>query len=116
MTDVYEVARAYAAEAERQAKEQVWGLKVETLQAEYVSLTAMVAYYTKIEREMARPRFHMDAIRKLLVQIKAEEILQQAELADEQGVEISGDARVPAKPFLALLERLQEIANPESDQ
>lgn len=106
----YEDAREYAREAEQQAQAQVDSIDVETLRKEYVSLTGMVAYYTKIEREMAQPRMHMDAIRGLLKQLKADELIRQAESAVEMGAEISGVARVPAKPLIELLERLTMLS------
>lgn len=107
--DSYEEARAYAAEAERQAQAQAELLTLETLRREYVALTGMVAYYTKMEREMARPRYQMDAIKRLLVELKADRLVQQYEEAVEMGVEVSGNARVPAKPLIELLERVRAI-------
>lgn len=114
--EIYDVANAYAAEAETQAKETVDSMSLEQLRAEYVALTAMNAYYTKMEVVRAQPRFHRDAIKEALVDIKADELLRQAEVAHEQGVEISGSARVPAKPLLSLLSILRQMVNPESDQ
>lgn len=110
--DMYQAANEYAAEAEAQAKERVGEMSLEELRAEYVALTAMAAYYTKMEVVMAQPRFHMEAIKELLIDLKAPELLRQAEIAQEQGVEISGAARVPAKPLLSLLARLQELTHP----
>lgn len=116
MTDMYQAAREYAAEAEAEAKKHVGEMSLEELRTEYVALTAMAAYYTKMEVVMAQPRFHTEAIKELLIDMKAQEILHQAEIAQEQGVKISGTARVPTQPLLALLARLQQLVNPESDQ
>lgn len=107
--DMYDAASAYAAEAERQAQAQVGDMDIETLRREYVSMTGMVAYYTKIERVMTKPRLHMDAIKKLLVKMKADEILEQAALAEEQGMPVSVTARVPAKPLIELLSQLKQM-------
>ena len=107
--DMYDAASAYAAEAERQAQAQVGDMDIETLRREYVSMTGMVAYYTKIERVMTKPRLHMDAIKKCLVKLKADQILDQAALAEEQGVPVSVTARVPAKPLIELLSQLKQM-------
>ena len=107
--DMYDAAAEYGAEAEHQAQAQVEGMDIDTLRREYVSMMGMVAYYTKIERVMAKPRLHMDAIKKLLVKIKADEILEQAALAEEQGMPVSGTARVPAKPLIELLSQLKQM-------
>ena len=107
--ELYVAATNYAAEAELQAQAQVGGIDIETLRREYVSMMGMVAYYTKIERVMAKPRLHMDAIKKLLVKMKADEMLEQAALAEEQGMPISATARVPAKPLLELLWQLKQM-------
>lgn len=107
--ELYDAATAYAAEAERQAQAQVGGLDIETLRREYVSMMGMVAYYTKIERVMTKPRLHMDEIKKLLVKMKADEMLEQAALAEEQGMPISVTARVPAKPLIELLSQLKQM-------
>ncbi len=107
--DLYDEARAYAAEAEQQAQAQAELMTLETLRREYVALTGMVAYYTKMEREMAKPRLHMDAMRDLLVKLKADELIRQYEEAVEMGAEVTGNARVPAKPLIELLERVRLI-------
>lgn len=107
--DVYDAAAQYATEAEQQAKAQVGGMDIEALRREYVSMTGMVAYYTKIERVMTKPRLHMDAIKKCLVKLKADQILEQAALAEEQGMPISVTARVPAKPLIELLSQLKQM-------
>lgn len=109
LKDVYDAATQYAAEAERQAQAQVESIDLETLRREYVSMMGMVAYYTKIERVMTKPRLHMDAIKKLLVRMKADEILEQAALAEDQGSPISVTARVPAKPLVELLSQLKQM-------
>jgi hypothetical protein len=108
--NVYDNAREYAAQAEQQALDQVAGMDLETLRREYVSMAGMVAYYTKIEREMTKPRLHLEAIKELLVKIKAEELIRQANEAEEQGVSL-GIARVPAKPLIELVDRLQQITS-----
>lgn len=106
---LYEEAREYAAEAEQQAQAQVASIDIETLRREYVALTGMVAYYTKMERDIMKSRFQMDAIKRLLVEIKADRLVQQYEEAVEMGVEVTGNARVPAKPLIELLERVRSI-------
>ncbi len=107
--ELYAAAMNYAAEAELQAQAQVGGMDIETLRRDYVSMMGMVAYYTKIERVMTKPRLHMDAIKSLLVKMKADELLDQAALAEEQGMPISGTARVPAKPLIELLSQLKQM-------
>lgn len=109
LRDVYDAATQYASEAERQAQAQVGGIDIDTLRREYVSMMGMVAYYTKIERVMTKPRLHMDAIKKLLVKMRADEILEQAALAEEQGMPVSVTARVPAKPLIELLSQLKQM-------
>lgn len=109
LKDAYDAATQYAAEAERQAQAQVESIDLETLRREYVSMMGMVAYYTKIERVMTKPRLHMDAIKKLLVRMKADEILEQAALAEDQGMPVSVTARVPAKPLIELLSQLKQM-------
>jgi len=109
LRDVYDAATQYASEAERQAQAQVGGIDIDTLRREYVSMMGMVAYYTKIERVMTKPRLHMDAIKKLLVKMRADEILEQAALAEEQGMPVSVTARVPAKPLVELLSQLKQM-------
>lgn len=108
---MYQEAREYAKTQEDIAREQVMAMDVKELRDAYISMAGMVAYYTKIERDMTKPRLHLDAIQELLKQIKAEQILRQAELAEEQGVGITGTARVPAKPLIDLLSRLQQITS-----
>lgn len=109
LRDVYDAATQYASEAERQAQAQVGGIDIDTLRREYVSMMGMVAYYTKIERVMTKPRLHMDAIKKILVKMRADEILEQAALAEEQGMPVSVTARVPAKPLVELLSQLKQM-------
>ncbi len=110
LRDVYDAATQYASEAERQAQAQVEGIDIDTLRREYVSMMGMVAYYTKVEREMTKPRWHMELISKLLVKLRAEDVLRQAADAEEQGVAL-GIARVPAKPLVELLNVLREITH-----
>lgn len=114
--NVHETARQYAAEAEQQAQAQAMEMDIETLRREYVAMSSMVAYYTKIEREMTKPRLHLDAIKKLLVKLKADEILNQAEVAEEQGMPVSVMARVPAKPLIQLLDVLKTLTTSSDDR
>lgn len=104
---IYEEAREYA-EGERQiAIAEVEKLDIERLKKEYVDLISMVAYYTKIEQTMsAKPRYHFDGLRAALKDIDAEEILRQAELAEDDGIPVGQYARVKAKPLLNLLRRV----------
>jgi hypothetical protein len=106
--DLFEQAREYAAEEEAKARLAVESMTEDQLRRECVSLMGMVAYYTKVEREMTKPRLHLEQIQKLLVKIKADDLLRQAADAEEQGVSL-GIARVPAKPLVELLNVLREI-------
>lgn len=108
---IYDSARLYAHEAEEQAKAQVNDMTLETLRKEYIGLTGLVAYYTKVEREMTKPRLHLDAIKALLVKLKAEEVLQQYETAEQDGIPVGNYARVPTKPLIDLLSRLQQMTS-----
>lgn len=108
--NVYEEAREYAAHAEGKAAHEAVNMTHETLQAEYVSLSGMVAYYTKLERVGIQPQLHSKTINKLLQQVGADTLIAQAQVAEEQGVEIAGTARVPAKALIDLLIFVKSIA------
>jgi len=107
---IYDEARQYATEAQNEAKQWVGEMDIETLRRELVDSIGMVAYYTKIERALsATPRLHYDALRSSYKALDADKLLEQAEKAAEEGIEIAGTCRVPAKPLLDLLFRLRAI-------
>jgi hypothetical protein len=107
---LYDEAQIHANEEAINAKRHVDEMDIELLKKEYVELIGLVAYYTKLEATMsAMPRLHYDAIKQAMKELGAEKLVQQAEIAAEQGVEISGLARVPAKPLLNLLIRVNSI-------
>ena len=109
---IYAEAREYAEGERKLAQEGVMQVDIKDLRREYIDLMAMVAYYTRIEQAMsATPRLHFDALSKDLKDIKADELLAQADIAAEQGVPIAGTARVPVKPLLDILSRLKPMLN-----
>jgi hypothetical protein len=110
LESIYADAREYAEGERRVAQEGVMQLDIPALRREYIDLMAMVAYYTRIEQAMsATPRLHFDALRKAMTDIKADEMLRQADVAAEDGMPIAGTARVPAKPLLEILSRLKAM-------
>lgn len=107
---IYAEAREYAEGERRVAQEGVMQLDIQALRREYIDLMAMVAYYTRLEQAMsATPRLHFDALKKAMKDIKADEMLHQADVAAEDGMPIAGTARVPAKPLLEILSRLKAM-------
>lgn len=107
---IYAEAREYAEGERKLAQEGVMQVDIKDLRREYIDLMAMVAYYTRIEQAMsATPRLHFDALKKAMKDIKADELLHQADLAAEEGTPIAGTARVQAKPLLEILSRLKAI-------
>lgn len=113
MKDLFETAREYARTEEALARETAIGMDVHELRKAYISSVGLVAYYTKLEREMTKPRLHLEQIQKLMLQLNAEEILRQADVAQEQGQKIAGTARVPAKPLIELMSVLRLIISRE---
>jgi hypothetical protein len=108
--NIYEDARQYATEAQHEARQYVNDLDIDTLRKELIDSIGMVAYYTKIERQLsATPRLHYDGLRSAYKQLEADNLLAQAEKAAEEGVELSGTCRVKAKPLVDLLFRLRAI-------
>lgn len=108
--EMYEDARQYGAAEEEIARQYVDGMNIDDLRKEFVQLSGMVAYYTKLERVLSsNPRTHYDVIRECMRELDADVLMQQAEIAAQTGVEISGLARVKAKPLLKLLHRINAI-------
>jgi hypothetical protein len=108
--NIYDEARQYATEAQHEARQYVNDLDIDTLRKELIDSIGMVAYYTKIERQLsATPRLHYDGLRSAYKQLDADNLLAQAEKAAEEGVELSGTCRVKAKPLVDLLFRLRAI-------
>lgn len=108
--DIYAAARQYATEEQHEAKKWVMEMDVDALRKELIDSIGMVAYYTKIERALsATPRLHYDALRTAYKDLEGDKLLEQAERAAEEGVEISGTCHVKAKPLVDLLFRLRAI-------
>jgi hypothetical protein len=108
--EMYEEARRYGASEEDTARQYVNGMSIEDLRKEFVQLTGMVAYYSKLERVLsANPRTHYDVIRECMRELDADTLMQQAEIAAQSGMELSGLARVKTKPLLKLLHRVNAI-------
>lgn len=108
--NIYDAAREYATEAQHEARQYINDLDIDTLRQELVESIGMVAYYTKIERALsATPRLHYDGLKSAYKALDADNLLAQAERAAEDGIEIAGTCRVPAKPLLDLLFRLRAI-------
>ena len=81
MDRVYSRAKEAGAEAESIAKVNVKYLSREQLEAEYVSLCGMVAYYGKLERDqIGNPVRHFEAIRKAFKEADAERMLREEDL------------------------------------
>lgn len=107
---IYEDARQYATEAQHEARQYINELDIDTLRKELIDSIGMVAYYTKIERQLsATPRLHYDGLRSAYKALDADNLLAQAEHAVEEGVELSGTCRVKTKPLVDLLFRLRAI-------
>lgn len=105
---IYEEARDYASAEQDKARAQIDQLSTDELKAAYLDMIAMTAYYTKLERTMsATPRLHFDAIKRCMTDIDAEEILRQADMAEEEGTQISGTARVKARALIELLRQVR---------
>lgn len=74
---LYNRAREAGADAEAVAKVNVKYLSREQLDAEYVSLCGLVAYYGKLERDqIANPLRHFEKIRECFKAGQVEEILR----------------------------------------
>jgi hypothetical protein len=75
---IYSRAREAGAEAEAVAKVNVKYLNRDQLEAEYVSLCGLVAYYGKLERDqIGNPIRHFEQIRKGFDAAGVEEMLAQ---------------------------------------
>lgn len=73
---IYSRAKEAGAEAESIAKVNVKYLGREQLEAEYVSLCGLVAYYGKLERDqIANPLRHFESIRGVFRRAEVERIL-----------------------------------------
>jgi hypothetical protein len=78
---IYSRAKEAGAEAESVAKVNVKYLSREQLEAEYVSLCGLVAYYGKLERDqIGNPIRHFEAIRKAFREADAEGMLREEDL------------------------------------
>jgi hypothetical protein len=78
---LYSRAREAGADAENIAKVTVKTLTREQLEAEYISLCGMVAYYSKLERDqIANPLRHFEKIRESFREANAEDLLQEEDL------------------------------------
>lgn len=103
-------AREYAAAEREKIVDQVDGMHIDQLKAEYIAAMEMVAYYTKLEQiTSATPRYQFDSLRAALVDIGADEILNQATQASEEGFPLAQYCRVKAKPLLNILSRVKLI-------
>lgn len=75
---IYSRAKEAGAEAESVAKVNVKYLSRDQLDAEYVSLCGLVAYYGKLERDqIGNPIRHFEMIRKGMVDGEVEKILEE---------------------------------------
>ena len=78
---IYSRARETGAEAEAIAKVNVKYLSRDQLEAEYVSLCGLVAYYGKLERDqIGNPIRHFEEIRKGFREGEVERILEEEDL------------------------------------
>jgi len=77
---IYSRAKEAGAEAEVIAKVNVPYLSREQLDAEYVSLCGLVAYYGKLERDqIGNPIRHFEALRKAFREAEGEKLLGEAD-------------------------------------
>lgn len=92
-------------------------MQPEELRTAYAEAIALVEYYSTMERRTsANPRLHFDAIRRCLKEMKAENILRQADDAEDQGIELSRNCMVPTRPLLDLIRRLMTLMPTRSQQ
>ena len=65
--DAYDSARVAGMDAEKEARQIVDKMSIEQLREEWVSLMALLAYYSKLERSLhTNPRLHFDRAHELL--------------------------------------------------
>lgn len=75
---IYSRAKEAGAEAEAVAKVNVKYLSRDQLEAEYVSLCGLVAYYGKLERDqIGNPIRHFESIRAGMGKMEAERLLSE---------------------------------------
>ena len=99
-------AREYGKQVGEEALAEAAGFTRDQLEREYADAVAIAAYYTKLEsRISAVPRMSFDAIRQALLQIRADELLDQAASVEEQGGSVSNFVTVRTAPLLTLLSR-----------
>jgi hypothetical protein len=108
---VHQEATEIAGVAELEASDTVDKMDVDSLRRACVSLTGMTAYYIAVESRVSAQQAHLEAIRKLLIQMDAERLTDAADALVESGHKLHGVARVKAKPFVDLIKRLRLIVN-----
>lgn len=88
--EVVRMAVTAGQEAEAEAKFTVKRLTLAQLEAEYISLCGLVAYYGKIVREtQSNPRLYFERMRASLKEMDADELIESADagplLAERKG-------------------------------
>lgn len=72
--EAYDSAREAGMDAEGEARQVVERMSVEQLREEWVSLMAMLAYYSKLERSLyTNPRLYFDRAHELLDKLRDNE-------------------------------------------
>lgn len=102
----------------REHGDSIWGIALaeakeldrEQLEKWYADAVALNAYYSRIEARLsAVPRMSFDAIREALLQIRADELLEQAAAVEAEGGTLSNHVTVKTHPLLVLLSRCSQM-------
>tara|TARA_R110000772_G_scaffold58_4_gene401 strand:- start:484 stop:840 length:357 start_codon:yes stop_codon:yes gene_type:complete len=112
--EYYEEARQKGEVANVNAMEEAASIEdIKLLRALYADAIALNAYYVFLESRLSTmPRLSFDAIRDALREIKAEELMYNANLAKESGFDLNTTVAVKTKPLLTLLSRCHSMVNP----
>lgn len=112
--EYYEEARQKGEVAHVNAMEETADIgDVKLLRALYADAMALNAYYVFLESRLSTmPRLSFDSIRDALREIKAEELMYNANLAKESGFSLNEVVSVKTKPLLTILARCHSMVNP----
>jgi len=109
----------------REHGDSIWGVALEEakdtdkeqLEKWYADAVALNAYYSRVEAKLSvLPRLSYDAIREALRDIRASELLSQAEAVEDQGGQLSNHVTVKTRPLLTLLTRCVQLVDSISEE
>ena len=108
--EFYAKAREHGDSVWQVALEEAKNTEREQLEKWYADAVALNAYYSRIEAKLsAVPRMSFDAIRAALLQIRADELLEQAAAVEAEGGTLSNHVTVKTHPLLVLLSRCSQM-------